>query len=56
MFSYKQIKSKDKLITTVAMDLTKVPRKVWEHPDPKSTAMWAFMQEANRIHGLNLKV
>ncbi|CAF3486207.1 unnamed protein product [Fusarium graminearum] len=37
------------------MDLTKVPRKVWEHPDPKSTAMWAFMQDANRIHGLNLK-
>lgn len=38
------------------MDLNKVPRKVWEHPDPKSTAMWAFMQEANRRHGLNLKV
>lgn len=38
------------------MDLTKVPRKVWEHPDPKSTAMWAFMQDANRLHGLNLKV
>ncbi|KAM0561796.1 hypothetical protein ACHAPJ_002967 [Fusarium lateritium] len=36
------------------MDLTKVPRKVWEHPNPKSTAMWAFMQEANRRYGLNL--
>ncbi|KAF4986737.1 hypothetical protein FDECE_15795 [Fusarium decemcellulare] len=37
------------------MDLNKVPRKVWEHPDPKSTAMWAFMQEANTRYGLNLK-
>ncbi|ENH68618.1 Acetoacetyl-CoA synthetase [Fusarium oxysporum f. sp. cubense race 1] len=37
------------------MDLTKTPRKVWEHPNPKSTAMWAFMQEANKLHGLNLK-
>ncbi|KAF9768763.1 hypothetical protein IL306_013894 [Fusarium sp. DS 682] len=37
------------------MDLSKTPRKVWEHPDPKSTAMWAFMQEANKLHGLNLK-
>ncbi|PTD05437.1 Acetoacetyl-CoA synthetase [Fusarium culmorum] len=37
------------------MDLTKVPRKVWEHPDHKSTAMWEFMQDANRLHGLNLK-
>ncbi|KAF5027287.1 hypothetical protein F66182_630 [Fusarium sp. NRRL 66182] len=37
------------------MDLTKVPRKVWEHPDPKSSKMWAFMQESNRLYGLNLK-
>ncbi|KAF4502068.1 acetoacetate- ligase [Fusarium agapanthi] len=37
------------------MDLTKTLRKVWEHPNPKSTAMWAFMQEANKLHGLNLK-
>ncbi|KAF4975195.1 hypothetical protein FZEAL_7980 [Fusarium zealandicum] len=37
------------------MDLSKTPRKVWEHPDPKSTAMWAFMQESNRRYGLNLK-
>ncbi|CCT67101.1 related to acetoacetyl-CoA synthetase [Fusarium fujikuroi IMI 58289] len=37
------------------MDLTKTPRKVWEHPSPKSTAMWAFMQEANKLHGLNLE-
>jgi hypothetical protein len=38
------------------MDLTKTPRKVWEHANPKSTAMWAFMQEANKLHGLNLTV
>ncbi|KAM5342417.1 hypothetical protein ACJ41O_013383 [Fusarium nematophilum] len=37
------------------MDLEKVPRKVWEHPDPKSTEMWAFMQEANQRYGLNLR-
>lgn len=32
-----------------------VPRKLWEHPDPKSTAMYKFMQQVNRKHGLNLK-
>ncbi|KAH7165944.1 hypothetical protein EDB81DRAFT_268117 [Dactylonectria macrodidyma] len=37
------------------MELDKTPRKVWEHPDPKSTAMWAFMQESNKRFGLNLK-
>ncbi|KAK7430357.1 hypothetical protein QQZ08_003105 [Neonectria magnoliae] len=37
------------------MDLETMPRKVWEHPDPKSTAMWAFMQEANKRYGLNLR-
>lgn len=31
------------------------PRKLWEHPDPKSTAMWKFMQEANQRYGLNLQ-
>ncbi|KAI3401025.1 hypothetical protein diail_730 [Diaporthe ilicicola] len=25
-----------------------VPRKLWEHPDPKSTLMWEFMQDLNR--------
>lgn len=38
------------------MDVTKMPRKLWEHPDPKSTAMWQFMQEANKTHGLDLQV
>lgn len=33
-----------------------MPRKLWEHPDPKSTAMWKFMQSANRKWGLNMKV
>ncbi|KAI5461402.1 hypothetical protein BGZ63DRAFT_464023 [Mariannaea sp. PMI_226] len=37
------------------MELDKMPRKLWEHPNPKSTAMWAFMQQANRKFGLNLK-
>ncbi|USP72801.1 Acetoacetyl-CoA synthetase [Curvularia clavata] len=32
-----------------------IPRKLWEHPDPKSTAMWKFMQSANAKHGLNMQ-
>ncbi|KAF4120546.1 acetoacetyl-CoA synthetase [Geosmithia morbida] len=35
------------------MEATK-RRKLWEHPNPKSTAMWAFMQEVNEREGLNL--
>lgn len=38
------------------MDMTKMPRKLWEHPDPQSTAMWKFIQEVNRIRGLKIKV
>lgn len=34
----------------------KLPRKLWEHPDPKSTDMYKFMQEVNKKHGLNLQV
>lgn len=33
-----------------------MPRKLWEHPNPKSTAMWHFMQESNKRYNLNLKV
>lgn len=33
-----------------------LPRKLWEHPDPKSTEIYKFMQNVNRKHGLNLKV
>ncbi|CAO2647179.1 Nn.00g081010.m01.CDS01 [Neocucurbitaria sp. VM-36] len=32
-----------------------VPRKLWEHPNPKSTAMWKFMQDANQKRGLNMQ-
>jgi hypothetical protein len=32
------------------------PRKLWQHPDPKSTAMWKFMQKANTERGLNMQV
>ena len=32
------------------------PRKLWEHPDPKSTAMWKFMQDANARRGLHMQV
>lgn len=38
------------------MDSTKMPRKLWGHPNPESTAMWKFMQDLNRTYGLKLKV
>ncbi|KAF7559004.1 hypothetical protein G7046_g5163 [Stylonectria norvegica] len=37
------------------MDMNKLPRKLWEHPNPKSTAMWQFMQDANAQHNLHLQ-
>ncbi|CAM1508206.1 Fc.00g050540.m01.CDS01 [Cosmosporella sp. VM-42] len=37
------------------MDVDRAPRKLWEHPNPKSTAMWKFMQDSNKRYGLNLK-
>ncbi|RFU79248.1 acetoacetyl- synthase [Trichoderma arundinaceum] len=33
----------------------KMPRKLWEHPDRKSTVMWRFMQDANKKLNLNLQ-
>lgn len=33
-----------------------VPRKLWEHPDPKSTLMYEFMQDINRKSGQRLEV
>ena len=32
-----------------------LPRKLWEHPNPKGTLAWKFMQTANRKYGLNLQ-
>ncbi|EHA52412.1 hypothetical protein MCOR27_008405 [Pyricularia oryzae] len=37
------------------MDPSKMPKKLWEHPDPKSTAMWQFMQRINDKHNAGLK-
>ncbi len=31
------------------------PRKLWEHPDPKSTEMWKFMQRVNKNHNRNFQ-
>ncbi|KAF2841360.1 acetoacetyl-CoA synthase [Patellaria atrata CBS 101060] len=31
------------------------PRKIWEHPNPKGTSMWKFIESVNRRRGLNLK-
>lgn len=33
-----------------------VQRKLWEHPDPKSSGMWKFKQEVNAKRGLDLQV
>ncbi|KAJ4377305.1 hypothetical protein N0V83_000129 [Neocucurbitaria cava] len=33
-----------------------VPRKLWDHPDPKSTAMWRLMQNANEKRGMNMQI
>jgi acetoacetyl-CoA synthetase len=35
--------------------LDKIPRKLWEHPNPKSTRMWRFLQKSNRKHDLSMK-
>ncbi|KAF2202628.1 acetoacetyl-CoA synthase [Delitschia confertaspora ATCC 74209] len=32
-----------------------IPRKLWQHPDPKSTNMWRFMQKVNAKRGMDLK-
>jgi acetoacetyl-CoA synthetase len=32
-----------------------VPRKLWEHPNPKSTLTWKFMQDCNKKRGLNMQ-
>jgi len=38
------------------MDSVNVPRKLWEHPNPKSTEMYRLMQEINTKHQLHLDV
>jgi acetoacetyl-CoA synthetase len=38
------------------MDSVSVPRKLWEHPDPKSTEMYRLMQEIKAKHNLRLNV
>lgn len=32
-----------------------IPRKLWEHPNPKGTEMFRFMQEINRVRELQLQ-
>ena len=38
------------------MDSLTVPRKLWEHPNPKGTQMYKLMQEINQKQNLQLKV
>jgi hypothetical protein len=33
-----------------------VPRKLWEHPDPRSTEMYKLMQEINTKQNIHLEV
>lgn len=32
-----------------------IPRKLWEHPNPKSTGMWKFMQRVNQKRGMDMQ-
>ncbi|ORY71180.1 acetoacetate-CoA ligase [Pseudomassariella vexata] len=32
-----------------------IPKKLWEHPNPKETEMYRFMQNVNKKHSLDLK-
>ncbi|KAL2179040.1 uncharacterized protein P884DRAFT_219966 [Thermothelomyces heterothallicus CBS 202.75] len=42
-------------MASVEQEAASVPRKLWEHPDPKSTPMYRFMQEINGKENLQLK-
>lgn len=42
------------LIYVMATD--ELPRKLWEHPDPKGTEMYQFLESVNIHFGLKLKV
>lgn len=33
-----------------------VPRKLWKHPNPKSTEMWAFKESLEQEKGLKFPV
>lgn len=33
-----------------------LPRKLWQHASPHSTAMWTFMQGVNRTRGRDMQV
>lgn len=33
-----------------------VPRKLWEHPNPKSTTMWKFWKSLEKAYGVQLQV
>ncbi|KAK8065267.1 Acetoacetate-CoA ligase [Apiospora hydei] len=32
-----------------------IPRRLWEHPNPRDTEMYKFIQEVNRKHNFNLQ-
>ena len=38
------------------MDVNKVPRKLWEHPNVQSTALWKFKEALERESGQRFQV
>ncbi|KAL2354692.1 hypothetical protein BJ546DRAFT_39054 [Cryomyces antarcticus] len=40
----------------MAPPIAALPRKLWEHPDPKSTNMYRFIQKVNKNRGLDMSV
>jgi acetoacetyl-CoA synthetase len=38
------------------MNVQELPRKLWAHANPKSTAMYKLMEEINEKQGIRLKV
>ncbi|PVI04358.1 acetoacetate-CoA ligase [Periconia macrospinosa] len=37
------------------MAQAQIPRKLWEHPDPSSTAMYKFLEASNRKYGIDMR-
>ncbi|TEA18265.1 Acetoacetyl-CoA synthetase [Colletotrichum sidae] len=41
--------------TTDVMASSEIPRKLWEHPNPRDTEMYRFLQSVNSRHNLQLQ-
>ena len=38
------------------MDVSKAPKKLWEHPNPKETPMWKFKESLEKDSGETFEV